>query len=257
MRLTSFATVVLALTLPLCLAGCGNTDPTAPTPPLTAVTIAVYAGPIDPGGSTKYIVTLDADSTLQVNLAGEQLADPIRTVSVPLKIDISNWDGTACTPMESVVTEPRLTAQLQRYLTQGTYCVQLSDPGTLMQTVGAVLKIAYPAPKLFTGTEAPVTFSSVLPPRGTVSKSFVVSTEGTIDVTLDSVASSPDATFALGLGVVPTDSSNCTLTTIVRTRPGGPAQLSALANAGSYCAAVIDDGALTSPSSFSITIAHP
>lgn len=258
MRLSPFAKVVLSLALPVLLSGCNKTDTsTAPSTPSTAVTISVYAGPLDPGGFTTYIVTLDADSTLQVNLAGEQLADPIRTVSVPLQIDISNWDGINCTALDSVVTEPRLTAQLQRFLKTGTYCVKVSDPGTLTQTVGAVVKIAYPAPKLLTGTGAPVTFSSVLPPRGTVSKSFVLSTEGTIDITLESIANAPNAVVALGLGVVPTDSSNCTLTTIVRTKPGGPPQLSARADAGSYCAAVIDDGALTAPSNFTMTIAHP
>jgi hypothetical protein len=258
MRLSPFAKVVLSLAVPVLLSGCNKTDTsTAPSAPSTSVTINVYAGPIDPGGFTNYIVTLDADSTLQVNLAGEQLADPIRTVSVPLQIDISSWDGSLCTALDSAVTEPRLTAQLQRFLAAGTYCVKLSDPGTLTQTIGAIVKIAYPAPKLFTGTVAPVTFTSVLPPGGTVSKSFVLSTEGTIDVTLNSIAGSPNATVALGLGVVATDNSNCVLTTIVRTKAGSTPQLSARADAGSYCAAVIDDGILTAPSNFTMTLAHP
>jgi hypothetical protein len=258
MRLSPFAKVVLSLALPVVLAGCNKTDTsTAPSSPSTSVTITVYAGPLDPGGSTIYTVTLDADSTVQVNLAGEQLADPIRTISVPLQIDISTWDGSSCTPLDSAVTEPKLTAQLQRFLAAGTYCVKVSDPGTLTQTVGSIVKIAYPAPKLFTGTVAPVTFTSLLPPRGTVSKSFVLSTEGTIDVTLNSIANAPNATVALGIGVVATDNSNCVLTTIVRTKAGGTPQLSARADAGSYCAAVIDDGALTTPSNFTMTIAHP
>src|SRR5689334_7339477 len=101
MRLSRFAKVVLSLALPVLVAGCKKTDTsTAPTPPSTSVTILVYSGPLDPGGSTIYLATLDADSTLQVNLAGEQLAGPIRSVSIPLQIDISTWDGTACTPLD-------------------------------------------------------------------------------------------------------------------------------------------------------------
>jgi len=258
MRLSPFAKVVLSLALPALLSGCNKTDTsTTPSATSTAVTINVFGGPLDPGGSTIYTVTLDADSTLQVNLAGEQLADPIRTVSVPLQIDISTWDGTACTILDSTVTEPRLQAQLQRFLRAGTYCVKISDPGTLTQTVGGILRVSFPAPKLFVGTVAPVTFSSLLPQRGTVSKSFVLSTEGTIDVTLNSIGNSPNTLMGLGLGVVASDNTVCTLTTIIRTKPGTTPQLSARADAGPYCAAVIDDGNLTAATNFTMTIAHP
>jgi hypothetical protein len=257
MRLSPFANVVLFLALPALVAGCNKTDPpTTPSGP-TSVTIQVNGSPLDPGGATKYLVTLDADSTVQVNLAGEQLVDPIRTLDVPLQIDISTWDGSDCTALDSVVTTPRLTAQLQRFLAAGTYCVKVSDPGTLTGTLGAIIKIAYPAPKLFTGTVSPVTFTSVLPPRGTVSKSFVLSTEGQINVTLNSVGSSPSTVVALGLGVVGTDNTVCTLTNVIRTTPGSTPQLSAKADAGSYCAAVIDEGAIAAPANFTMTISHP
>ncbi|MEO8484571.1 MAG: hypothetical protein ABI634_20375 [Acidobacteriota bacterium] len=258
MRLSPFAKAVLSLALPVVLSGCNKTDTsTTPSGTSTAVTITVYAGPLDPGGSTKYLVVLDADATLQVNLAGEQLADPMRTISEPLKIDISTWDGTDCTALDSTVTEPRLTAQLQRFLRAGTYCVRVSDPGTLTQTIGAIVKIAYPAPKLLTGTGSPVTFASVLPPGGTVSKSFVLSTEGTIDATLNSVGGVPGTVVGFALGVVGSDTSTCTITTLIRTTAGSTPQLSARADAGAYCATVIDQGAFTTPSNFTMTIAHP
>jgi len=129
--------------------------------------------------------------------------------------------------------------------------------GTLTQTVGGILRVSFPAPKLFVGTVAPVTFSSLLPQRGTVSKSFVLSTEGTIDVTLNSIGNSPNTVMGLGLGVVASDNTVCTLTTIIRTKPGTTPQLSARADAGPYCAAVIDDGNLTAATNFTMTIAHP
>jgi hypothetical protein len=258
MRLSPFAKVALLLALPALVSGCNNNDTsTAPSGTPTTVTISVYAGPLDPGGSTIYTVTLDADSTLQVNLAGEQLADPIRTVSEPLQIDVSNWDGTNCASLDSTITTPRLTAQLQRFLKAGTYCVKVSDPGTLTQTVGAILKVAYPAPKLFIGTASPVTFSSVLPPGGTVSKSIVLSSEGTINVTLKDIGLPAGATVGLGLGVVGSDDTKCTLTTIVQTTAGATPQLSARADAGAYCAAVVDSGVLTAPTNFTMDIEHP
>ena len=68
----------------------------------------------------------------------EQLGDPTRTISVPVKIDISNWDGTLCTPIVSNVVTPVLQARLQQFLKAATYCVQVSDPGTLTQTTGTM-----------------------------------------------------------------------------------------------------------------------
>jgi hypothetical protein len=259
MRQTSFATLVPILALAAGLtAGCGNSTSTTPSDTTSSsVVIDVYAGPIDPGGTTRYIVTLAADSTLQVMLAGEQLSDPTRTVSVPLQIDISDWDGSYCTPLDTNVTAPRLTAQLQRWLTAGSYCVQVSDPGTLAETVGAVVRISYPAPKLLPGTGSPVTLDSVVSPSGMTTKSFVTSREGDISITLNSAGPNGDTPVGLAIGVGGTDGGPCTLTRIVQTQAGPSPQITEHADAGIYCAAVIDPGTFTTAQNFSLTIAHP
>jgi hypothetical protein len=263
MRKTTFLKAAWLLVLPvLGLAGCSNTSttstsPTTPTTPvIQTVSIHVYAGPLDPGGAASYIITLDSDATVQVTLVGEQLNDPIRTLSVPLQIDISNWDGSLCTPMDSVVVTPRLTAHLQRYLTAGSYCVHLSDPGTLTQTIGSVVRVSFPAPKVLPGTASPVTFSSTILPGGVSSKTFVASQEGDVSITLKSVAT--NRPVGLGIGVYGTDvTTTCTLTRIVNVPPGTVPQITEHVDAGPYCAAVVDTGTISAPTAFSMDITNP
>jgi hypothetical protein len=260
MRQLSLVSMIVGVgALALMAGGCGP-DPSTLGPSDTtdnSVTIIVYGGPIDPGGTIRYLTTLDNDSTLQVMLAGEQLANPTRTISVPLKIDISNWDGTLCTPIVSNVVEPVLQARLQQFLKAGTYCVQVSDPGTLTQTIGTVLRISHPVPTLLPSTPSPVTFASAVSPGGVTTKTFVTAVNGTISVSLDSFDGGSGVTPQLALGVVGTDETTCTLTTIVDAVPGAGPRIVEMADAGIYCAGVIDQGALTRQASFSLTISHP
>jgi len=212
-----------------------------------------------PGGSALATLSVANDSTVQVMLAGEAMTSSVSTLSVPLRLDIGtfNLDGTDCDAKDSVLTEPRLKAQLQRYFTAGVYCVKVSDPGNLPETIGVILRVGYPAPKFFAGTVSPVTFASTLPVKGAVTKTVTTSTEGTIDVTLNSLGSQPNAVVGLGIGVVPSTSAECTLTIIVQTKAGSVPQLSEKVDAGSYCVGLSDVGNLTNQTTFSMTIAHP
>jgi hypothetical protein len=260
MRLSSLAKTLLCLPMLVVAGSCTKTDTTAPSSTDSSVTIEVQVDLLAPGTSSIATLSLSADSTAQVMLAGEVLTSSVASISVPLKVEIGNFitDGTDCGALDSVVTEPKLTAQLQRFFKTGVYCIKISDPNnSLPETIGVVLRVAHPVPKFFTGTVSPVTFASTLPKGGSVTKTVTLSTEGTIDITLKSLGSQPTAVVGLGIGVVPTDSSNCTLTRIVPTKPGSSPQLSVKVDAGSYCAGLIDIGNLTDNTAFSMTLSHP
>jgi len=221
--------------------------------------IEVLVDLLQPGGSTIATLSLPTDTTVQVMLAGEQLTSSVASTSVPLQIDIGNFiiDGTDCEAKQTVVAEPRLKAHLQHYFAAGVYCVKISDPGNLPEPVGVILRVAYPVPKFLNGTVSPVVFSSTLPRGGSVTKTVTTSTEGTIDVTLTSLGSQPNAEVGLGIGVVPSTSASCTLTKIVRVKAGSTPQISEKVDAGSYCIGLSDVGTLTAPTTFSVTIVHP
>jgi hypothetical protein len=99
--------------------------------------------------------------------------------------------------------------------------------------------------------------SSTLAPGGLTTKTFVTSSAGTITVALDSLDANPGAAPQVAIGVVGTDTPTCTLTKIVDAVPGTGPQIVEVADAGIYCAGVIDQGTLTKPASFALTIAHP
>ena len=106
--LPAVAAVVLSV-------GCENAV-TLPTPPDQTQGYDVYFGPLDPGGRSVYLVTLDQATTTQVMLAGVVLDNPFRSVNQALTVSFGGFDGTQCTDLEAVETTPRFTAAIQRFL---------------------------------------------------------------------------------------------------------------------------------------------
>ena len=100
-----------------------------------------------------------------------------------------------------------------------------------------------------------MTFASQLAFRGNTSRAFIVSTAGTIKVTLATLG---NGTVKVGLGIgVPTTAAPCSLTQSVVTASGSTPQIAANADAGVYCVQVFDTGGLAEDTPFSITVEHP
>lgn len=246
--LPAVAAVVLSV-------GCENAV-TLPTPPDQTQGYDVYFGPLDPGGRSVYLVTLDQATTTQVMLAGVVLDNPFRSVNQALTVSFGGFDGTQCTDLEAVETTPRFTAAIQRYLPAGTHCVTVADTGgRLTEPVGVILRVV--APTILQTSASPGTdvFASVITPGGRATRSVEASTPGTINVTLTSLSSNVAA--GLALGIPATDGSGCQLAKVVTATPGSSPQLSVPVDAGFYCMALYDIGNFTGVQNFSVTISHP
>jgi hypothetical protein len=87
---------------------------------------------------------------------------------------------------------------------------------------------------------------------------FAVTANGSVNVTL--TAASPPATIWMGLGVGTPGSGACSLPpgggNSVPTPAGVNPQLSGTLTAGTYCVLVYDIGNVTSPVTYSVTVAH-
>jgi hypothetical protein len=99
-------------------------------------------------------------------------------------------------------------------------------------------------------------FTSQLAQQGVNTESFVAAQAGTISVTLTSVT--PAIVLGVGLGVPNPSAPGCSLATIVNSAASSTAQITAPADAGTYCVSISDIGFVPPPgASFSISIAHP
>ena len=97
------------------------------------------------------------------------------------------------------------------------------------------------------------TWSSVLAPGGTSSRSFTLDKSGTIAITLTGAG----ATVGLGVGLPRTSGGGCRLGVAVNAAPATTPQLSTPADAGQYCVQVFDLGTLKDPIPFALKIDHP
>ena len=100
---------------------------------------------------------------------------------------------------------------------------------------------------------SPVTesWTGIIAPGGTASRSFVASQSGTVTVTL----TSSDAPLGIGSGVPRTATGGCRLTVSQVDAPG--VSVSAAADAGTYCVQLFDDGGVVSQAAFAVQIVYP
>lgn len=106
-------------------------------------------------------------------------------------------------------------------------------------------------------TTSPVTdtFASLLAVGGATTRSFVVSSAGTVKVTLSTLG---NGTGRAGISIgLPATGAPCSPSVSVVTGPSTTPQLQAAVIAGTYCAQVFDTGTLREDTAFSMTIEHP
>ena len=102
------------------------------------------------------------------------------------------------------------------------------------------------------------TFSGTLPVGGFSFYSFVVSLNGTVNVTLGSVSGTDvPSTVTLGVAIGRPSGTGCTGGTVTSTAAGVDPQVTGTYSPGRYCVNVSDVGTLAAPAHFIVTIAHP
>lgn len=100
-----------------------------------------------------------------------------------------------------------------------------------------------------------LTFASQVSVKGGTSRTFAMSTAGTVKITLVTLG---NGTVVAGLGVgLPATAAPCSLAQSVVTGPSASAQIITTADAGTYCVQVFDSGRLTADTEFSVTVEHP
>jgi hypothetical protein len=254
---TSMKTGLTVLSLALLLIPGCNKTPTTPTTtaPTPYSDSRVFSGILSVQATDFQSFTVSTSATVNVLLGSLTISGTSTTVSLPLRLSLGSptSDGTACTASTTVTVSPALTSQINQSLIAGTYCVAISDAGSLTSDLVFAIRINQTANTTAPGHAGTETFSSNLYPLGAAVRTFAASQSGNVTVALSNVT--PAASVGIGLGV--SDGSNCFLNTAVVTTPGAGTQLSASADAATYCVKMFDTGQLSGRVLFDVTITHP
>ena len=245
---------LLPLAMLLFISGCTKapTVPTDNTPQPYTVADA-FLGTLAPQSSQfkTFNVLQSADTT--ITLVSEMIGNTTLSVPVTMVLGSLSADGNDCVGTTSTTATPALTAHLKQTLSVATYCVKLSDQGSLGSSVDFAVVIVQAANVPTLGSPGSDTFSTNLYPMSSAVRTFPMSQAGEAKVTLSNV--SPAASIGIGLGMT-SDGNNCFLNKTVVTTPGAGAELSAAADPGQYCVKVFDPGGLADRVNFTAQIAH-
>ena len=248
----------LSLLILVLLLGPGCTkDTTAPTAgtPTPYSDSRVFSGTLSAQGTDFQAFTVATSATVNVLLASLTLTGTTTTLSLPLQLALGTLtsDGLGCTASSTVTATPALASQINQSLIAGTYCVSVTDSGSLTSDVDFAIRINQSAYTSAPGQAGTETFSSNLYPRGVVARTFAVSQSGNVTVTLSSIT--PAASVGMGLGIP--NNADCILNTSLITTPGSGAEMSSNAEAGTFCVRMFDTGQLNGRVLFDVKIAHP
>jgi hypothetical protein len=233
-------------------AACGSSA-TVPTTVSTLVSASteVFVSPLSVSGSAFYSFT-SLGTGVQVTLGSLTNAASGAPLSTPMRIGIGIPSGTGCGLLTFKDVSPALVAQINVPLDAGTFCVSITDTGGLSAAANFAIRITQGTLTLKAGA-SPEHFASNLAPNGSSLRTFVMSSTGTVTLTLDSVT--PSRVVGFGLGIWRAERSTCSLNQSVTSGPG--ANITATVDQGIYCVKVFDVGNLTDFAAFSSTIIHP
>lgn len=124
-------------------AGCLFQAETAPVDyTIVSPVTEIFQGTLDAKGSTFYSFIIGNADPVRVTLASLTNASGA-AVTTNLKLGFGVPDGTTCATTFSTTTGSGLVAQYLSTASPGTYCVIVSDPGTVTTTLTFAVRIIH------------------------------------------------------------------------------------------------------------------
>jgi hypothetical protein len=231
----------------------GCSSPTSTTTPYLA-TAQYFAGSITVAGAASYVLS-PTSATLYLITLGSLTSLANAPLSSNVVLAFGTESGTDCLPITTVTVGASLVSQIIKAVDPGSYCVSITDAGSLQDTTNFFVRIVSVTGSRIAPVPVPVTetFTSDVLPTTSAGRSFNTQTTNPISLTLQSTGT-PGVVLGLSVGV--RDLSTCHITQTVKTAAGGTAQLTINADAGIYCAVVSDPGTLAAPTTFTVSIGH-
>jgi len=137
--------VVCAVALAVTAGGCGeDAVDTGTSPTAVTFTSAQFSNVIGPGERRFYAFTLSTSGPVTLTLASVADADDGTPLSIPLRVGVGRPQGTECPPASLVTVPAALQAQLTHLASDGVYCIDVADPGTVDTPVRFAIRFTYP-----------------------------------------------------------------------------------------------------------------
>ena len=251
--------VVAVATLASACAG-SPTEPTSSSTSNVTPTSYGFEASFTRGETAFYSFTVTTSGTATVTLASVSRTGTFTALPIRLRVGLGVPQGEGCGVTESVEALPSLTPQLTTSLPTGIHCVSVADIGNVDGTVTAAIKFTHSGSADSTASgqtstsPSSETWSSMLGPGGTASRSIAATQAGTITLRLISA----DVPFGIGIGVPRGDGISCRLTTSVLATSGDASVAIDVPSAGTYCAAVFDEiRAVVKEAMFNAQIVYP
>ena len=127
-------------------AGCflSSSTSTAPTDyTIVSPVTEIFQGTLDPKGAPFYSFITGNPDPLRITLASLTNATTGAAVTTNVKLGFGVPDGTTCNATFSTTTSAALVAQYLQVATPGTYCVIVSDPGTVTTSLKFAVRIIH------------------------------------------------------------------------------------------------------------------
>ena len=118
-----------------------NNPATAPT--VVSVSTFVFTGTLTVGGQKFYSFTVSNGGTIQAMLAS-LTADNTAVPTARVQFAIGTPAGTGCRATTAITTAPALVPQLSLNLSEGIYCVSVTDTGTLTRDMNFAIRVMHP-----------------------------------------------------------------------------------------------------------------
>lgn len=254
MRIVSIRRALLAFGACLAIAGCQGLGINEPTPPDLESAEELLDGRLEVGSSVVVVFDVLKVEYAQITLLGIFTADPLKPLDVPLTMKLGQFVETGCSNMITTTVSPAFAAHQGVVLNPSTYCVEVSDPGTLTEAVNLIVRVVHPAPVTM-GQPGTVSASSVITIGGRASRSFDATVPGTAMITLTDLQ--PNVETGLGLGLQQSGGFGCLLTQVIKATPSSTPHFTRQFDPGTYCVEVFDIGNFTRNTTYSLRVQHP
>ena len=139
---------VCAIALMAVASACGDDSlDTGISPTAVTFSSAQFSNVIGPGERRSYAFTLTTRGPVTVTLASVTSADTGAPLPISLRVAVGRPQETECPPATAATVPAALQSQLTHLASDGVYCIDVADPGSVAVPVRFAVRFTHQWPR--------------------------------------------------------------------------------------------------------------